>query len=157
MCTVTVIPTPPIATQCLAPKYAKFFNKNYVPALGVSVKFDVNAALLLGLSAHESGYGTSPMYLNQNNPTGQTPGGDSTAGLSYRSLAVAWQRWGDRWGASVRGVGSNGTLFVNQLKSAGYNSEVAPGGTPGWRKLVLGTISGVQRRMAQWAVHPECS
>ncbi len=147
----------PAESQCpLASTYTNFFSQNYVPALGVALKWDTNVVFLLGLSAHKFGYGTSRIYREQRNPLGMIPGGDSTSGLSYQSLGQAWNSWGSMFGASIQSS-QTADAFVSGLLSAGYNSENEDtGGDPGWSAGVLGSISGVKQRLPKWASHPEC-
>lgn len=92
-----------------------FLNNQYGPASAVGSQYGVDPTLLLGLSALETGWGTSSMYVNQSNPFGATPGGDSTAGLSYPSYSAAWNSWGAMWGPRVYGVGSNVSAFTGAL------------------------------------------
>lgn len=95
------------------------------------------------------------MYVNQRNPFGATPGGDSTAGLSYSSYSAAWASWGNSWGPRVSGVGSSVRAFTGALtqdnrgrfnvvdQRGSYNSE-----NPLWASSVAATVSSVQARLA---------
>ena len=93
----------------------QFLSVQYGPASAVASQYGVDPTLLLGLSALESGWGSSPMYRNQNDPFGATPGGDATAGLSYPSFSAAWNSWGTMWGPRVNGVGSDVSAFTTAL------------------------------------------
>jgi RHS repeat-associated protein len=144
-------------------QHAAFFAANMWGVMGITNKFDVSPNLLLGLAAYESGYGSSRMYREQNNPFGATPSGDRSAGVRYPSLSAAWQRWGEEWGARVRGVQGDAGDFVgrllldNQNRSGQadtrgpYNTQNRQtGGDPNWSRNVLGTISGASNRYYVW-------
>jgi hypothetical protein len=155
-----------IVTAKCKPEWLEFFAANRDGILAVSQKYDVNPALLLGLSALESAWGTSNMYKTKNNPFGATPRGDSTSGLQYPSITAAWQSWGDRWGPRVQGVGMNVNLFTSFLTQDNqrpvldglptntgrdnhgpYNTQVrVTGGTEGWSQFVANRVAEVLRR-----------
>lgn len=142
-----------------------FLNNQYGPASAVGSKYGVDPSLLLGLSALESAWGTSSMYINKNNPFGATPGGDSTAGLGYSSYSAAWNSWGNMWGPRISGVGSNVNAFTTDStednrrapgavdQRGSYNSENLR-----WPSSVAATVSSVQARLpgALAAFSPEC-
>lgn len=105
------------------------------------------------------------MYRNQMNPFGATPGGDSTAGLSYPSFSAAWNSWGGTWGLRVYNVGSNVSALTGALtqdnrgnpdaidQRGSYNSE-----NPLWPSSVAATVSSVQATLpgALAAFSPGC-
>jgi RHS repeat-associated protein len=148
--------------RCFAdPRYAPFFSQQGQYARFVGNILNVDPTLLLGLSAWESGYGSSRQYREQSNPFGATPLGGRSRGLTYRNFNDAWVDWGRDWGSRVFGVGSNAELFVDRLlidnrggggtdNRGAYNSLVAPAGDPNWPAGVLGTIAGVRGRYPQW-------
>jgi RHS repeat-associated protein len=132
-----------------------FLNNQYGPASSVGSKYGVDPSLLLGLSALETGWGSSSMYRNQFNPFGATPRGDSTSGLSYPSYSAAWSSWGTQWGSRVNGVGSDSSAFVNALlyDNRGFSAAVDQRGSynsenPLWSASVTATIGSVQARLA---------
>lgn len=168
--TVKPIPIVPEAEndgECLGNSYGNFFRNNFNAAAFVGALYGVDPSFLLGLSAAESGYGTSPMYRNQNNPFGATPRGDRTRGITYDSYASAWWNWGLMFGPRVNNSGGNVYQFINSLtldnqgKVRGnpypvdirgpYNTQnAATGGNPHWGRLVRETIRGTRRRLEQW-------
>lgn len=152
--------------QCT--RYDDFFEDNYIPAFSVAIAYDTNVFNLLGLAAHESGWGTSSMYQSQNNPFGATPGGFSTPGITYNSFNSAWANWGRQWGPRVAGTGNNASLFVSRLAMnnqgttgrmdtrGAYNTQNrATGGDPNWGQSVQGAIASARRRGAEW--DPSCT
>jgi RHS repeat-associated protein len=161
----TVTDDPRMNNAICGNRFGQFFASQYRPASNIAVQYDVDVSLLLGLSAAESGWGTSTMYRNQYNPFGFTPSGDRTRGLTFQSYESAWNAWGRTYGPRVQGVGADANLFVDRLlinnqglrqptvggDSRGpYNSLVAPAGDPNWRAKTLGTITGVRRRLSDW-------
>jgi hypothetical protein len=141
-------------------KYARFFDQQFPNVTPIAARLGVDPALLLGLSAHESTWGTSKMALDKHNPFGATPQGDNTAGLSYPSFSAAWQAWARRWGPRVQNVGSNADAFLNALgadnrhvygptvggdRHGGYNTDDLK-----WHDHVKGAIQGVRRRLPRW-------
>jgi len=73
------------------PKFEDFFNRHFDAVLKEAAKFGVDPALMLGLAAHESNWGTSNQAINMNNPFGHTPDGRNPT--SFPSLQAAWQVW----------------------------------------------------------------
>lgn len=158
---VTVTPRPQ-NNACAGSVKDAFFAKNYGPAAAVAAQYNVDPALLLGLSIHESGWGGSAMARNLNNPFGATPGGGTSAGIQYASTSSAWQSWGRQWGPRVAGVGGNSFAFVHYLGTdnrglagavdsrGAYNSQIAPAGDPNWANAVMRSISGVRGPLANW-------
>jgi hypothetical protein len=153
----------PLEDEVQCNKFDNFFSDNYIPALAVASQYGTSVMNLLGLSAFESGWGTSPMYNLQNNPFGATPGGDRSAGVQYNSISSAWQSFGNQWGRRMSGTGNNSQLFVNRLLQDNqgrvggldtrgpYNTQnTATGGTPGWSQRVLNTIDSVENRITEW-------
>jgi RHS repeat-associated protein len=141
-----------------------FLNNQIVPASAVAATLGVDPSLLVGLSALESGWGSSAMYRNQNDPFGATPNG--TDGVTYSSYSSAWNNWGSQWGARVTNVGSNTSAFVGNLL---MNNQGRPGAVdqrgsynsvnPGWGGSVTATIGSVQARLpdALAAFSPGCN
>ncbi|CAN5639015.1 hypothetical protein BH10PSE14_BH10PSE14_00160 [soil metagenome] len=142
--------------KTLTAKDRAFLENNYAAALAVAQKYHVDVNLLLGVSAFESTWATSPQFRHQKNPFGATPDGKTP--VSYSSIASAWENWGEQWGPRVAGVGDNADLFTTRLqmdnrsvvgavdRRGQYNSE-----TPeAWKKSVMDTIHSVRRRMAKW-------
>jgi len=149
---------------CVGEPYNTFFQKNYGPAAQGANKIGLNPMLPLGLAAYESGYGTSPMARNQNNPFGATPGGDRSSGVTYGSTSAAWGRWYQEWGPRVNDVGSNAGAFVYRLTQDNqsgkypfdmrgpYNTQdAATGGNPTWSIDVLNVITGTANRFKNWS------
>jgi hypothetical protein len=143
--------------RCVGEKYARFFEGNQLPTSLIAIERRTDPILLLGLSAFESGWGTSRQATMQNNPFGATPRGDATSGLSYPSLAAAWRNWNVQWGPRIQGIGSDAQSFVNRLlqdnrnsttgvdRRGAYNSEERR-----WRGDVLRTIQSVRNRFGTW-------
>ncbi|HVZ27161.1 MAG TPA: glucosaminidase domain-containing protein [Rhizomicrobium sp.] len=140
---------------------AQFFDQQYDPVLKIALKRNVDPALLLALAAHESTYGTSPMYRDRMNPVGATPGGDGTPGLKYPSYDAAWADWDRMWGPRIQDVGSDGQEFIHNLlednqqipgvDSRGpYNTQVAPAGDPRWSDKMSNMIRDVRNKLPQW-------
>jgi RHS repeat-associated protein len=158
------------STGCPKPNPADFskdafLNTQFGPASSVASTYGVDPTLLLGLSALESGWGSSSQARNQFNPFGATPGGDSTAGLGYSSYSSAWNSWGNSWGARVNGVGSDTSAFLNALlwDNRGFSAAVDQRGSynsenPLWSASVANTIASVQARLpgALAAFSPGC-
>lgn len=80
------------SNRCLTSRDRSFLDRNYLPAFMMGRVNDVDASLLLGLSAYESAWGTSNAGAQRNNPFGATPGGDATRGITYGSVEHAWAR-----------------------------------------------------------------
>jgi len=152
-----------IAEAGLEPKYAEFFAANYPHAARIGAKYAVDPTLLLGLAAHESGYGTSDDTREQNNPLGMRPDGHTPT--AFPSIEAAWQAWGREFGPRVLGVGSDARMFVDRLQEdhrtlygptrggdyrGPYNSEPVPPDQRDWKTNVAGTIAGVRRRLRVW-------
>lgn len=155
----------PVWVSCVGEPFSSFFARNYVYTAFMEDVIGVDAALPLGLSAFESGWGTSSQARTMNNPFGATPGGTGSSAVGYRSYADAWGNWMYEWGGRVQGVGSNAQLFVNLLVQDNqgrtdrrdtrgpYNTENArTHGTPGWRGRVLAVIASVNRRLPLWLI-----
>lgn len=153
--------TPPIATATrktkpLTAQDRAFLENNYAAALAVARKLHVDVNLLLGVSALESRWSTSPQFHDQNNPFGATPNGSTP--VTYPSIAAAWEKWGEQWGPRVVGVGSDADLFTTRLQTdnrravgavdrRGKYNSVTPAA---WKKAVMDTIASVRRRTARW-------
>lgn len=145
------------ARQCVGQPFASFFDTNAFPAAVVARLNRSDETLILGVSAGESGWGTSRMARTQNNPFGATPQGDATSGISYSSGWGAWTRWHVEWGPRIYGTGGNMDAFLTRLlidnrtaKNAvdirgSYNSE-----NPNWRSEMVGSIKGVRARYGDW-------
>jgi RHS repeat-associated protein len=145
--------------NCVGGKFAAFFAQNGWAASRVALDRNSDPQLLLGLSAYESGWGTSGMAGAKNNPFGGTPGGDATAGLRYSSIDAAWDRWNVEWGPRIAGT-SDPRSFVTRLlqdkrrsttgidRRGAYNSD-----NPSWASDVLLTIESVKSRWGDWLAH----
>jgi hypothetical protein len=133
-----------------------FLASNYAAASAVARQYHVDVNLLLGVSALESQWATSPQFRDQRNPFGATPNGSDP--VTYPSIADAWQAWGRQWGPRIAGVGDDADQFTTRLlrdnrKAVGavdrrgkYNSK-----TPAkWKTSVMDTIDSVRRRTAVW-------
>ena len=136
---------------------AKFFDQQYDPVREIALKRNVDPAFLLGLAGLESGYGKQGLYSADMNPTGQTPGGDSTPGLKYPSYDAAWRDWDRMWGPRIQNVGSDPEAFINNLSQDNrgvpgtdgrgrYNSD----DLPGWQAKVKSNIAGVRKMLPRW-------
>jgi RHS repeat-associated protein len=133
-------------------KIRAFLRAQGIYASNIAIQRRTNPVYLLGLSAYESDWATSPMAVQRNNPTGQTPRGDATSGLRYPSFAAGWQHWNVMWGPRIVGA-STPEEFLDRLSvdnrrvqggvdtRGSYNSE-----NPLWRQGVLATISSVAHR-----------
>ena len=144
--------------RCPAGKKLDFIRTQGAAAVGVSIKYNTNLSFLIGLAAHESGWGDSIQYKQSNNPFGATPGGDATPGLRYSSFSSAWSSWGSQWGPRINGSFSPAE-FVSRLtinnqsaapnqgatdtRGAYNNLDADNGGDPGWASKVLGAIDSV--------------
>jgi flagellum-specific peptidoglycan hydrolase FlgJ len=150
------IPAPRLDKRPLTAKDKAFLEKNYTAALVVARKYHLDVNMLLGLSALESRWSTSPQARNNNNTIGATPDGKTP--VFYPSIAAAWEKWGEQWGPRIAGVGDDADLFTTRLQTDNrravgavdrrgkYNSA-----TPeAWKKQVMDTIDSVRRRMAKW-------
>ncbi|HXZ01135.1 MAG TPA: hypothetical protein VEI03_14130 [Stellaceae bacterium] len=142
-------------------KYARFFDQQFAAVAEVATDLGVDPTLLLGLSAHESGWGKPENnYAKNLNPFGATPLGDSTSGLRFQSYRDAWQAWARTFGPRVAGVGSDAAAFLRNLEydnrrvygptiggnyRGAYNSE-----DENWKKGVAEAIAGVRRRLPLW-------
>jgi RHS repeat-associated protein len=145
--------------KCLGQPFASFFAANGAAAQSIAFQRRSDPTMLLGLSALESGWGTSRQATTQNNPFGATPGGDASPGISYSSFGAAWDRWNVEWGLRIAGTGSNTNSFISNLlqdnrnaagavdRRGSYNSE-----SSNWGAEVRRTINSIRRRWAQWLV-----
>jgi hypothetical protein len=156
-------PATPAAQEAQPPldpesKFAKFFELNYDAAAEQAAIYNVDVALLLGVSALESGWSTNNQTREVNNPFGATP--DGVTPIPFKSIGDAWKYWGRTFGPRVLNVGSDASRFVDNLlldnrnvygptvggdRRGSYNSV-----NPDWRPDVLGTIEGVRRRLPRW-------
>lgn len=96
----------------LPTKYDDFITTHLPHANKIATEYGVDPALVLGVSAYESAWGTSRMARELNNPFGATP--DSRTGTNYSSPDSAWNNWGEQWGPRIRGVGSDKEGFIDQ-------------------------------------------
>ena len=145
------------------PKFYNFFDRHYEPVAKVAAQIGVDPALILGLSAHESNWGTSGFATKLNNPLGYTPDGKKP--MAFPSVDDAWNRWVQTHGPRVQGAGGDAEAFVDRLlldnryvygptvgsdRLGAYNSQQPPVGDPDWRDKALGAIHSVRRRLLQW-------
>ncbi len=152
-----------IANPMQDPKFNDFFNRHYEPVAKIGRQFGVDPSLILGLSAHESLWGTSRLATQLNNPFGQTP--DGVNPTTFSSVDAAWEQWGKDHGLRVQDVGSDAEKFVDRLlidnrnvygprlggdRLGAYNSRRPPLGDPAWRGKVLEVINGVRLRLPLW-------
>jgi hypothetical protein len=107
-----VSPHPPGGFLDPSDTHAKFFDSYYAPVAAVATQLGVDPALLLGLSAQESGWGTSRQALQLGNPFGFMIQGKPQR---FASPGAAWQAWARSFGPRVRGVGSDVDKFVGNL------------------------------------------
>lgn len=145
-------------TRADDPKFAAFFRTHYPLAVPIAQKYGVDVSLLLGLAAHESGWGTNRQTREDYDPLGLTPNGRTSN--HYGSLAKAWQDWGRLWGPRVQGIGDDASKFIDRLA---MDNEATTGPTFGgdhrasynpnrddWAKKVAATIKSVRRRLPAW-------
>ncbi|WP_428249807.1 phage head spike fiber domain-containing protein [Ferrovibrio sp.] len=143
-------------------KYAKFFSSQYKIVENLAKELSVDVSFLLGLSAYESGWGTSSFYLNNNNPFGATPNGRDS--LIYSSLDKAWEDFAKTWGGRIKGVGSDVDAFILNLS---LDNRSVYGPTIGgdfrgsynsvntvWSSTLRGVIQSVQSRLSSWWGNP---
>jgi hypothetical protein len=130
-----------------------FIKANQAAAEKLAVSLGCPAQDILGLSAEESAYGTSPVAQNAHNFFGLHAGAPGATGTYTTSGGVAvssfpaasgflssGQSFGNLYGNVVSGAVS-GTAFAQALVKAGFNTA-----NPGFTSLVAGTIASIQSR-----------
>jgi hypothetical protein len=80
------------AKMATAQQQQAFLTEMLPEAHAVSVRTGVDVEVLLAQSAVETGWGTSPAFVEGKNPAGISPGGELAR---YPSLAAGCQAWGD--------------------------------------------------------------
>lgn len=148
----------------------KFFDTYYDQAKRIGDQYGFDATMLLGLMAHESGWGRSGFATKRNNPFGITP--DGRTGKDLQSPEQAFDYWGRLYGPRVKDVNDRAQNFVDrlQLDNRNVKGETIGGdrrgkynpenerdprtedllGNPEWRGKVRDAITSVRRRMGPY-------
>ncbi|HTT76557.1 MAG TPA: RHS repeat-associated core domain-containing protein [Candidatus Binataceae bacterium] len=147
---------PSDAPRPCAGQKAAFVNANQAAAAQIGDELNVPAANILGLSAEETGYGTSAIATHCHNffgihrgasgSTGNcrgTPTGVSVSGFpASDGFLLSGQAFARQWGGDVRGV-SNPSAFAKAIPPSFNPRNPALGGNPDFNSLVSSTIAGV--------------
>jgi hypothetical protein len=139
-------------------KFHDFFNQHYEPVARVATQLGVDPTLILGVAAHESGWGQSRQATQLNNPFGRTPDGKTPT--VFPSVGDAWAAWAKTHGSRIESLGGDAEAFVDRLlldnrnvygptigdRRGAYNSDKPAQ----WRTGVLDAIRSVRNRSPQW-------
>ena len=106
---------------------AAFLQSIYPAAKQTAATYGLPVAAVLGQSALETGWGTSPAFLQNNNVAGiNIPGGNGSQYASYSSPAASFNALGSLIANNYPGaIGSNVTGYANALQSGGYATDPA--------------------------------
>ncbi len=126
-------------------KFARFFDRHYAPAAKAASDIGVDPALLLGLAAHESGWGVeNNLDRRNNNPFSAKAHGGGWA--KFASPEHAWQQWAQTFGPRVSNIGGDAETFVDNL-SLDNRGIVGP--------TVVGDRRGAYREEKDWPTAPK--
>src|SRR5262249_34346442 len=129
------------------------------PAARAAAQIGVDPALLLGVAALESTWGTTDQALRLNNPFGYIPRPGQPS--RFPSLDAAWQRWTQTFGPRVSNLGSDAEAFIHNLqldnrtvygptvggdRRGKYNSETSVN----WPDLVRPRVTAVRHQLPHW-------
>ena len=148
----------PGVTQPQDPKFNDFFDQHFEPVAKVATHLGIDPTLILGVAAHESGWGQSRQAMQLNNPFGRTPDGKTPT--VFPSVGNAWAAWANTHGSRVENLGDDAEAFVDRLlldnrnvygptigdRRGAYNSD----NPAQWRSGVLNSIRSVRNRLPQW-------
>lgn len=141
-----------------------FVKSNEADAASVANQLHVPTENVLGLSAHESQWGTGP-FISRNglgnaffseeggpqpalsNGVMHPTGNPAVNVWSFPSYLASAQAFAARYGKYVMNV-TNPSQFAGNLQKMGYNSGTTAGnGTPGWSQQVVRDIANTAARM----------
>jgi RHS repeat-associated protein len=138
-----------------------FVKSHAADAASVASQLGVPTKDVLGLSAHESTWGTGRFALQENAFFSEEGGAQpllsngvmhptenaSTNVWGFPSYLASAQAFAARYGKYVKGV-ADPSQFAGNLQNMGYNSGTKAGnGTPGWSKQVVRDIANTATRM----------